>query len=417
MKHETVKYETSAAFAKQLDIQDSLKSFREQFLFPRQKNGDLCVYLVGNSLGLQPKKAQNYVLQELEDWQRFGVEGHTEARKPWLPYHENVTEAAARIVGAKPQEVVVMNTLTVNLHLMMVSFYRPSGQRTKIIIEKNAFPSDQYAVASQVRFHGYDVDTTVIHSSDFLADIEKYGDETALVLVGNVNYLTGEAFDTFAITQAAHKKGAFIGCDLAHGAGNLLLKLHDWGVDFAVWCSYKYLNAGPGALAGCFVHEKHLGQKNIPRFEGWWGQNKERRFKMEPNFEPIPTVEAWQLSNPPILQLAVVRASFEIFDQATMPALRQKSEKLTGYMEFLLKQLPSGFCEILTPSDSLKRGAQLSLKFYEQPKKLMGIFKDNGIMVDFREPNIIRAAPAPLYCRFQDVYMFTNFLSEYAKGQ
>lgn len=412
-----MKFENSADFAKQLDLEDPLKSYRDQFLFPLQKNGDPCVYLVGNSLGLQPKNAQAYVSQELEDWQRHGVEGHTKARKPWLPYHENVTEPVARVVGAKPQEVVVMNTLSVNLHLMMVSFYRPHGRRTKIIIEKNAFPSDQYAVASQARFRGYDPDKTIIHSSDFLADIEKYGDETALVLVGNVNYLTGEAFDSAAITKAAHKKGALIGFDLAHGAGNLHLQLHEWGPDFAVWCSYKYLNSGPGALAGCFIHQRHLGQKNIPRFEGWWGQNKARRFMMEPEFDPIPTAEAWQLSNPPILQLAVIRASLEIFDQATMPALRQKSEKLTGYMEFLLKQLPSGFCTILTPRDLSKRGAQLSLKFHDDPKKLIEIFKANDIMVDFREPDIVRVAPAPLYCCFQDVYRFTKFLSEYSKNR
>jgi kynureninase len=410
-----MKYENSMEFAQASDRQDELSSLREQFLFPKLNDGESCVYLVGNSLGLQPKLAQKYIQQELEDWQRFGVEGHTQARHPWLPYHENVTAAMARVVGAKPKEVVVMNTLTVNLHLMMVSFYRPTSERYKILIEKNAFPSDQYAVASQARFHGYDPEVAVIATDDFFEALREHKDEIALVLIGDVNYLSGEAFDIAAITKQAHAAGAFVGVDLAHGAGNLLLELHSWGPDFAVWCSYKYLNSGPGALAGCFVHERHLGQKNIPRFEGWWGQNKQRRFLMEPTFDPIPTVEAWQLSNPPIFQLAAIRASLEIFDAATMPRLREKSVRLTGYLDYLLDQLPKGFCEVITPRESQRRGAQLSLRFKDHPRKIMEQLHRSGIMVDFREPNIIRAAPAPLYCRYQDVYQFALVLREHLK--
>jgi kynureninase len=398
-----------------LDASDPLAKFRDQFLIPKDSKGQELVYLTGNSLGLQPKKVKKYIEEELEDWARLGVEGHVHARHPWLPYHENLTESTARIVGAKPSEVVVMNTLTVNLHLMMVSFYRPTKERYKILIEKSAFPSDQYAVASQARFHGYEnAVIEVDHKMEsILETIDREGSKIALVLIGNVNYLTGHAFDIAKITQAAHKQGCRVGFDLAHGAGNLPVKLHDAGPDFAVWCSYKYLNGGPGALAGCFVHERH-GNFSGPRFAGWWGNNKETRFKMGPTFDPIPGAEGWQLSNPPIFQLASLRASMEIFDEATMPGIRKKSEAITGYLESLIDQLPKGFCEVLTPRNPAERGCQLSLKFGKRAQELKELFIQAGVICDFREPDIIRAAPAPLYNKFHDVYRFVEVLKAHA---
>lgn len=419
-------FEDTEAFARRLDAEDPLRSFREQFLFPQGPDGRPVVYLAGNSLGLQPRNAARYVQEELEDWARLGVEGHHEGRRPWLHYHELVTEQTARLVGAKPLEVVVMNTLTVNLHLMMVSFYRPTRERYKILMEGGAFPSDQYAVASQVRFHGYDAREAVLElkprageetlrTEDILATIEKHGHEVALVLLGSVNYLTGQAFDLGAITRAAHAKGCFVGFDLAHGAGNLKLSLHDDGPDFAVWCSYKYLNGGPGNLGGVFVHERHAHQKDLPRFEGWWGHDKATRFQMGPTFQPLPGAEGWQLSNPPIFQLAALRASLELFDQAGMEALRAKSERLTGYLEFLLDRLPAGFVSITTPRDSRQRGAQLSLRFRGEPQALLKRLADAGIVCDFRKPDIIRAAPAPLYCNFTDVYRFVRTLEGHAR--
>jgi kynureninase len=398
-----------------LDASDPLAKFREQFLIPKDSKGQDLVYLTGNSLGLQPKKVKKYIEEELEDWARLGVEGHVHARHPWLPYHENLTESTARIVGAKPSEVVVMNTLTVNLHLMMVSFYRPTKERYKILIEKSAFPSDQYAVASQARFHGYEnAVIEVDHKMEsILETIDREGSKIALVLIGNVNYLTGHAFDIAKITQAAHKQGCRVGFDLAHGAGNLPVKLHDAGPDFAVWCSYKYLNGGPGAIAGCFVHERH-GHFSGARFAGWWGNNKDTRFKMGPTFDPIPGAEGWQLSNPPIFQLASLRASMEIFDEATMAGIRKKSEAITGYLESLLDQLPKGFCEVLTPRNPAERGCQLSLKFGKRAQELKELFVQAGVICDFREPDIIRAAPAPLYNRFHDVYRFVEVLKAHA---
>jgi kynureninase len=412
------------AYARSLDQEDPLARHRESFLIPKGPDGTDSVYLTGNSLGLQPKKVKTYILEELEDWARLGVEGHVHGRHPWLPYHENVTEATARIVGALPSEVVVMNSLTVNLHLMMVSFYRPTKNRFKILVEKGAFPSDQYAVASQAKFHGYDPSETILEVSQnmdsILEAIEREGDQIALVLLGNVNYLTGQALDMTMIAKAARAKGCCVGFDLAHGAGNLQISLHDAGADFAVWCSYKYLNAGPGAIAGCFVHERNSDFRKHPRFAGWWGQNKSTRFQMSPIFDPIPGAEGWQLSNPPIFQLASLRASMEIFDSATMPAIRKKSELLTGYLEALLDQLPKGYFEVLTPRDPKQRGAQLSLrcdiKKIGDPKELVKKFVAAGVICDFREPDIIRAAPAPLYTRFHDVYRFVEVLKNHAKN-
>ena len=425
MSGEAVRYEASEAFARRMDAEDPLRHFRDEFLFPRH-HGEPVIYLVGNSLGLQPRKTKTYVQEALEDWEAFGVEGHFRGGRPWLPYHEMLTEQTARLVGAHPLEVVVMNTLTVNLHLMLVSFYRPSGERRKILMEAGAFPSDQYAVASQVRFHGYTPEEAVLpltprpgeetlRTEDILETIERHGKELALVLLGNVNYLTGQAFDMAAITRAAHRQGCQVGFDLAHAAGNLQLSLHDDGPDFDVWCSYKYLNGGPGTLGGVFVHERHARNKELPRFQGWWGHDKQTRFQMGPDFEPIPGAEGWQLSNPPIFQMAALRASMELFDRATMPALRRKSELLTGYLEFLLDRLPPGFVRSITPRDPKQRGTHLSLRFTKEPRQLLEKLTAQGVLCDFRSPDIIRAAPAPLYVSFHDVYRFAGVLERHAR--
>ncbi len=424
----TPPYETSEDFARRMDAEDPLRRFRDEFLFPRRSNGEPVVYLTGNSLGLQPRKARQYINEELDDWERYAVEGHFHKEKahPWLSYHERLTEQAARVVGAQPLEVVVMNTLSVNLHLMMVSFYRPTRERFKILIEGGAFPSDQYAVASQARVHGYAPEEAVVRltprpgeellrTEDILDTLERRGSEIALVLLGNVNYLTGQAFDMAAIARAAHAKGCRVGFDLAHGAGNLKLSLHDDGPDFAVWCSYKYLNGGPGTLGGVFVHERHARSPELPRFAGWWGHNKQTRFQMGPTFDPLPGAEGWQLSNPPIFQMAALRASLELFDAATMEALRAKSDRLTGYMEFLLGRLPEGFVRVTTPRDVKQRGAQLSLRVRGEPRKLLPRLTEEGVVCDFREPDVIRAAPAPLYNSFLDVYRFVRTLEGYAR--
>jgi kynureninase len=397
---------------------------REEFLFPKDAKGRDVRYFAGNSLGLQPRKARAYIEQELEDWSRLGVDGHLRARHPWLPYHEFLTESLARLVGAKAAEVVAMNTLTVNLHLMMVSFYRPTRTRYKILIEGGAFPSDQYAVASQARFHaknvGFDPARAIIEArpregedtirpEDLLALIHEHRDELALVMLGNVNYLTGQAFDIPTLTRAAHEAGAFCGWDLAHGAGSLVLKLHDWAPDFAVWCSYKYLNSGPGALAGCFIHERHHGKRDLPRFEGWWGQDKSTRFLMESRFKPIPTAEAWQLSNPPIFQLAAMRASLEIFDSVGMEALRASSELLVSRLE--ARVLATGAIHVVTPSDPAQRGSHLSLRVPGKPKEWVHELERLGVVADAREPDIIRVAPAPLYTRMEDVDALADALA------
>jgi len=401
---------------------------REEFYFPKNAQGQEYRYFAGNSLGLQPKKTRSLIEAELEDWASLGVEGHLKARHPWLPYHEFLTESLARLVGAKPTEVVAMNTLSVNLHLMMVSFYRPTRSRYKILIESGAFPSDQYAVASQARFHsraqGFDPQSAIIElkprpgedtlrTEAILETIHHHRDELALVLLGNSNYLTGQAFEMKAITEAAHQAGAFCGWDLAHGAGSLEFSLHDWAVDFAVWCSYKYLNSGPGALGGCFVHEKHHQDRSIPRFEGWWGQNKKTRFLMGPEFDPIPTVEAWQLSNPPIFQLAAMRASLEIFDRLGMKKIREQSLALTSHLLERVSNI-SGI-QVVTPIDPRSRGGHLSLRVPGSPKKWVGDLESMGMIVDGREPDIIRVAPTALYTTFEDVEVLADALSELAK--
>lgn len=415
-------FETTESFAKQLDEQDSLKHFREKFYIPKQTNGEDVLYFTGNSLGLQPKTTKNYIEQELTDWATMGVEGHFHAKTPWMPYHEFLTGQMAEIVGAKPIEVVVMNSLTVNLHLLMVSFYRPSEKRNKIVIEKGAFPSDQYAVQSQIRFHQMQnsddclieleprENETCLRTEDILQTIRENGNEIALILLGGVNYYTGQAFDFETITKVGHEVGAIVGFDLAHAAGNILLNLHDWNVDFAAWCSYKYLNSGPGGIAGVFIHENHVTNIDLPRFAGWWGHDKKTRFLMGDEFVPTQTAEGWQLSNPPIFQMASLRASLEIFHEAGMKNLREKSVKLTNYLEFLLKQIETDRIEIITPSNSDERGCQLSIRVKNADKSLFKSISEKGVVADWREPDVIRVAPVPLYNSFLDCWKFVEIL-------
>lgn len=411
----------SIADAKLLDSKDSLKGFREKFLIPKDKKGNDLIYFAGNSLGLQPKSVRNFVEQELKDWAGLGVEGHLHAKNPWLPYHEFLTEQTARLTGAKPDEVVNMNSLTTNLHLLFVSFYRPSKDRHKIIIESNSFPSDHYAVQSQIKFHGFSIDDSLveikpregentIRTEDIVELIEKEGDAIALIWLGGVNYYTGQAFDFERITEAAHKKNIVAGFDLAHAAGNLELKLHDWNIDFAVWCNYKYMNAGPGAIGGAFVNGRHLKNYSLPKFLGWWGHDKQTRFLMEHEYIPIPTAESWQLSNPPILQLASLKASLDIFDEAGMKSLRQKSLQLTSYLEMLIKKKSNDNIEIITPSDSSQRGCQLSLRILNDGKNLYKKLIEQGVICDWREPDVIRVAPVPLYNTFEEVWKFSEIL-------
>lgn len=429
----------SIEHARQMDSRDSLRGLRDEFAIPTLDGLDgleaagraapptgPCVYLTGNSLGAMPKNVPEYLAQEARDWARLGVEGHLHGRHPWLPYHEWFRGPLARIVGATEREVVAMNTLTSNLHLLMVSFYRPSAQRFKIIIEDSAFPSDSYAVASQASFHGHHPASAVVRlrpregestlrTGDVVEAIER--ERPALVLLGGVNYLTGQWFEMPAITQAGHRAGALVGWDLAHAAGNVPLSLHDWNVDFAAWCSYKYLNAGPGAVAGAFVHERHLRDGTLPRFAGWWGNEPTSRFKMGPQITPCETADAWSLSNPPIFSLAPLRASLELFDRATMPALREKSLRLTGYMESLIKAPMQGpgragraGVECLTPTDPAQRGCQLSLVVPGMSRALQQSLLARGVVCDFREPHVVRAAPAPLYNSFEDVWRFVHEL-------
>jgi kynureninase len=405
-------------FAIAMDERDPLKSFRQRFLFPRTAGND-CVYLCGHSLGLQPKTAGAYVEEELEDWGRLGVEGHFRARHPWVPYHRLLTEQTAKVVGAKPLEVVVMNSLTVNLHLMMVSFYRPTPARHKIVVEGGAFPSDQYAVQSQIRFHGLDPATSLIEltprpgegclrDEDVEGLIERQGDEIALVMLGGVNYATGQAFDMARITRQGQARGCVVGFDLAHAAGNLRLKLHEWGPDFAVWCNYKYLNGGPGCVSACFVHERHAHNRELPRLAGWWGHEERSRFEMGSEFRPTPGAEGWQLSNPSIVSMAVLRASMEIFHEAGMDRLRAKSETLTGYLEFLLRRKASKNFSILTPGEPERRGAQISIRIPTNGRALCEKLAQEGVVGDWREPDTYRVAPVPLYNSYHDVFRFVE---------
>ena len=410
-------FKNTQEFSLQLDEKDELKRYRNEFHIPLQKNGQEHIYLCGNSLGLQAKRTKSFINQELEDWATFGVEGHFHAKNPWLPYHEFLAESYAKIVGAKQSEVVAMNTLTVNLHLMLVSFYRPTKNRHKIIIEADAFPSDIYAVESQIKYHGLSPDTSLIklkprvgesaiRTEDIEEIINSQGEDIALIMLGGVNYYTGQVFDFERITKLAQAKAINVGFDLAHGAGNVKLELHNWGVDFAIWCSYKYLNSGPGSVAGAFVHEKHHNS-DLPRFAGWWGHNKESRFKMPDEFNPIKSVEGWQLSNPPILSLAAIRASLSIFDEVGMEKLVLKSKKLTDYLVFLLNTIETDRIEIITPKE---RGCQISIRVKNGSKELFDKITAKGVVADWREPDVIRVAPVPLYNSFSDVFNFYNIL-------
>ena len=414
-------FQPSEDFAVVMDARDPLAHFRGRFCIPKTKTGDDCIYLCGHSLGLQPKTVSSYLDQELRDWAQLGVEGHFHAKNPWMPYHRSLTQQTATLVGAQPMEVVVMNSLTVNLHLMMVSFYRPTPGKHKILVERGAFPSDQYAVQSQIRFHGLDPASSLLEltprdGESYLRDedieslIDREGDSIGLILLGGVNYVTGQAFDMAGITKAGQQKGCVVGFDLAHAAGNIPLRLHDWGPDFAVWCNYKYLNGGPGCVAGCFVHERHARAWDGPRFAGWWGHDEKTRFQMGPDFHPMTGAEGWQLSNPPILALAALRASMEIFAEAGIEPLRAKSVSLTGYMEFLLRQQPSKF-SVITPREEGRRGAQLSIRLPGDGHKLCDRLAAEGVIGDWREPDTFRIAAVPLYNSYQDVYRFVQRLS------
>ncbi|MGQ0628310.1 MAG: kynureninase [Phycisphaerales bacterium] len=420
------------ASARREDDRDPLRAARALFHIPpascvtgRSEDAHESIYLAGNSLGCQPRGVRAAIEQELLDWERLGVEGHIHGRHPWLPYHEELRASAARLVGALPAEVVVMNSLTVNLHLLMASFYRPTRERFKIVIEDSCFPSDSYAVQSQAAFHaplaGFDAQHAIIRlrprageetlrTEDAIAEINRHGPSVALVMLGGVNYLTGQWFDMPAITRAAHAAGAKVGWDLAHAAGNVPLDLHGLGADFAAWCSYKFLNGGPGALAGVFVHERHLADRSLPQFAGWWGVDPATRFRMGPDFVPVASADRYQLSNPPIFSMTPVRVSLEIFDRFGMAALRAKSRRLTAYLEALLDAIPGRPARSITPRDPEQRGAALSLVFAKGAKEAMDELKRAGVVCDFREPNVIRAAPVPLYTSFHDVWCFAEIL-------
>jgi len=409
--------------AESLDQKDPLSSFGLEFEIPKDVKGNKLIYLCGNSLGLQPKQTKEYISQELEHWAKWGVDGHTKGKNAWLPYHELLTHQMAQVVGAKDHEVVVMNTLTVNLHLMMVSFYQPTKSRHKIIIEADAFPSDRYAVESQIKFHGYDPEhslllwepnpeTGLCEQSELEALLNQHKDSVALIMLGNSNYYSGQVYPIKEITQLGHSYGAKVGFNLAHGAGNIICDLHDNGVDFAVWCTYKYLNSGPGSLGGVFVHERHSESYDLPRFTGWWGHNKETRFKMRDGFDPIAGAEGWQLSNPPILSMAAIRASLDIFDRAGIHKIREKSIQLTAYLAELLSTLNIDKIRIMTPLDPEHRGAQLSLQLKDSDRSLHDALTHLGVVSDWREPDVIRVAPAPLYNSFRDIYDFVQRLNQ-----
>jgi kynureninase len=417
----------SIDFARDLDKKDELAVYREQFFIPKL-NGKEAVYFTGNSLGLQPKSVKDYIQKELDDWATFGVEGHFEAKKPWFAYHEFLTSKIAKIVGAKDSEVVVTHSLTTNLHLLMVSFYRPTASRNKIICESKAFPSDQYALESQVKFHGYDPADAIIEiaprdgehlirQEDIISAIEEAGDSLAMLMIGGVNYYTGQLFDMKSITEKVHAVGATCGFDLAHAAGNVILKLNEWGVDFAAWCSYKYLNSSPGGVSGMFIHERHEMNEDLPRFAGWWGYDKETRFEMKPGFKPMRGAEGWQLSNAPVLGMAAHLAALDIFNEVGMEKLRAKSDELTAYLESIINDISrrkSDVCqfEIITPKNKSERGAQLSILIHGKGKAMFDSLTKLGVIADWREPNVIRIAPVPLYNSFEDVYRFGHYLEQ-----
>ena len=414
-------------FVCDIDAQDPLRDFRDCFHLPLGKDGKPLIYFAGNSLGLMPKSARQILDEELDNWAKFGVDAHHAAGTPWYSYHEALREPVARLVGAKPIEVICMNSLTVNLHLMMATFYRPTKSRFKVLMEDPAFPSDTYAIKTQIAHHGLDPKDALIlarprngeftiRTEDIIDLIEKHADHLALVMFAGVNFFTGQLFDIAEITAAAHKRGIIVGFDLAHAIGNVPLLLHDWNVDFAVWCSYKYLNAGPGAIAGAFVHERHATNTKLPRLAGWFGNDPNTRFRLhlEPEFIPVPSADGWQISNPPIFSMAPLRASLSIFDEVGgIERLRAKSIKLTGYLEFLLMEIGSKKFSVITPGDPNARGCQLSIVAHQHPKELHNELVAAGVKGDFREPNVIRVAPTPLYSTFHEVWRFAQILSEH----
>ncbi|MAB57857.1 MAG: kynureninase [Aequorivita sp.] len=419
-------FQNSLEYAKKHDAEDTLAAFRNKFHIPKDATGKELIYLCGNSLGLQPKITSEYIKEELADWANLGVEGHVEGKHPWLPYHEFLTENMAKIVGAKPSEVVVMNTLTTNLHLMMVSFYQPTKTKYKIVVESDAFPSDKYAVESQLKFHGFDPKDGLIlwkprkgeelcRFEDLEEIMKIHGNEIALLMIGSTNYYTGQSFPLKKITELGHKYNCMVGFDLAHGVGNIQPNLHETGADFAVWCTYKYLNSGPGSLGGCFVHERHANNENLNRFAGWWGHNKKTRFNMRHEFDALPGAEGWQLSNPPILSMAAIRASLDTFAEAGFENLRKKSEKLTGFLEFLLDEMKNDAINVITPRNPGERGCQLSIQVKNADKNLHTKLTEAGVISDWREPDVIRVAPAPLYNSFEDVFHFSEKLKKVLK--
>lgn len=422
-----MEFQNTAEFAAQLDQDDKLFSFKDKFHNPK-RDGKEAIYFCGNSLGLQPKLTAHYLEEELAAWQELAVEAHFKSRRPWLGYHGQFKESLAALVGAFPEEVVAMNNLTTNLHLMMVSFYKPTREKFKIITEAGAFPSDMYALESQVRFHNLDPDNAIIElkprqgehtlrTEDIIKTIERNSLEVALILMGGVQYYTGQFFDLKSITQAAHKVGAFAGFDLAHAIGNVPLLLHDWDVDFAVWCSYKYLNGSPGGTGGAFIHDNHGRNNQLPRFAGWWGYIEKERFKMEKGFKPTAGADGWQLSNAPILSMAALRASLEIFDQAKIDNIREKSIALTGYLQYLIQKInvEKRVINVITPADPSARGCQLSLMMSENGNDIFESLSKNGVVADWREPDVIRVAPVPLYNTFSEVFQFGCVLKDALK--
>src|SRR5437870_8697677 len=420
-------FSADETFAREMDAQDPLRDFREHFYLPVGKDGKPLIYFAGNSPGLMPKAARQVVEEELDNWAKLGVEAHHAADTPWYSYHETLREPTARLVGAKPIEVICMNSLTVNLHLMLATFYRPAKSRFKILMEDPAFPSDTYAIKTQIVHHGLDPKDALIlarprqgeftvRNEDIVDLIEKNRDQLAVVMIGAVNFFTGQLHDIEKITTAAQKHGIIVGFDLAHAIGNVPLSLHDWNVDFAVWCSYKYLNAGPGAVAGAYVHERHATNTKLPRLAGWFGNDPNTRFRLhlEPDFIPVPSADGWQISNPPIFSMAPLRASLSIFEEAGgMEPLRAKSMKLTGYLEFLLNEIGSKKLAVITPRDADARGCQLSILAQEHPKELFQELQAAGVKCDFREPDVIRVAPTPLYNTFHEVWRFAEILSKH----
>ena len=420
-------YKPGIEYAKDQDLKDPLAHYRAKFHIPKNQNGEEWLYFTGNSLGLQPKETKNYIQQELDDWANLGVEGHFEAKNPWMPYHEFLTETMAKIVGAKPIEVVIMNTLTTNLHLLMVSFYQPNELKYKILIESDAFPSDRYAVETQLKYHGHNPSESLIEWSprkgetllnivDLESILHKHGHEIALLLIGGVNYYTGQYLDLKKICELGHKKGCKVGIDLAHGVGNIQPNLHQSGVDFAAWCTYKYMNSGPGSLGGVFVHERYAHDQTLKRFAGWWSQNKKTRFDMRQPLDITPGAEGWQLSNPPILSMAAIKASLALFSEVGMPSLIKKSKQLTGYLEYLILKLNNKNISIITPKDPKQRGCQLSIQVKNANKSLHTKLTEAHVITDLRTPDVIRCAPVPFYNSFEYVFKMVEILKNILNG-